>query len=31
MHILAGVVDGAALTDNDIAGDAFLTTKNLHA
>ena len=29
--ILAGVVGGTALTDNDIAGDALLTTKNLNA
>jgi hypothetical protein len=30
-NILAGVVGGAALTDNDVAGDALLTTKNLNA
>ena len=29
--ILAGVVGGTALTDNDIAGDALLTTKDFHA
>ena len=29
--VLAGVVDGAALADDDVAGDAFLTAKNLNA
>ena len=28
--VLAGVVDGAALTDDDVAGDSLLTTENLH-
>ena len=30
-NILAGVVGGTALTDNDIAGDALLTTKDFNA
>lgn len=29
--ILAGVVGGAALADNNVAGDALLTAKNLDA
>ena len=29
--ILARVVGGAALTDDDVAGDALLTTKDFHA
>ena len=29
--ILAGVVGGAALTNDDIASDTFLTTKDFHA
>jgi len=28
--VLTGVVDGATLTDDDVAGDAGLTAKNLH-
>ena len=30
-NILAGVVGGATLTNDNVAGDAFLTTKNLNA
>ena len=30
-HVLAGVVDGATLADNDVAGHALLTTENLNA
>jgi hypothetical protein len=29
--VLAGVVGGTALTDDNVAGDAFLTTKDFHA
>jgi hypothetical protein len=29
-HILTGVVDSAALADDNVAGDAFLTAKNLN-
>ena len=29
--VLAGVVDRAALTDDDVAGDALLTAENLNA
>lgn len=29
--VLAGIVGGATLTNDDVAGDALLTTKNLHA
>ena len=29
--ILSGIVDGATLTHDDVAGDALLTTENLHA
>ena len=29
--VLAGVVGCAALADDDVAGDAFLTAKNLNA
>ena len=29
--ILAGIVDGAALTDDDVARDALLTTEDLNA
>ena len=29
--ILAGVMSGTTLTDNNVAGDALLTTKNLNA
>ena len=30
-NILAGVVSGTALTNDDVAGDTFLTTKDFHA
>ena len=30
-NILARVVGGAALANDDVAGDAFLTTKDFHA
>ena len=30
-HVVAGVVDGATLTHDDVTGDAMLTTKNFHA
>ena len=30
-YVLAGVVDGATLTNDDVAGDALLTTKYLNA
>ena len=30
-NILARVVGGAALANNNVAGDAFLTTKDFHA
>lgn len=29
-HVLAGVVGRAALADDDVAGDALLTAKNLN-
>ncbi len=29
--VLAGIMDGTALADDDIAGDALLTTENLNA
>ena len=30
-HVLTGVVDSAALTNDDVASDAFLTAKYFHA
>lgn len=30
-HVLTGVVDGTALTDDDVTGDAMLTAKDFHA
>ena len=30
-NVLAGVVDGTTLTDDDVTGDAMLTAKNLNA
>ena len=30
-YILARIVDGTTLTDNDVAGDTMLTAKNFNA
>jgi hypothetical protein len=30
-HVVAGVVDSAALTDDDVASDAMLTAKDFYA